>query len=134
MTWPRSTTAPAGSPRSPRSFALGRLLALEASPSGEAVWINPSAVAYLVDASAPDGRQILLFAANNYVEGNLDAAVEFLRKKGLADAGIDSLDALTILFAIEEHFRITIPDERARSMTTFGDMVDVVESLVAASK
>jgi hypothetical protein len=32
----------------------GRLLALEASPSGEAVWINPSAVAYLVDASAPD--------------------------------------------------------------------------------
>jgi hypothetical protein len=31
----------------------GRLLRLEASPSGEAVWVNPSAVAYLVDASAP---------------------------------------------------------------------------------
>ncbi len=44
----------------------------------------------------------------------------------LADAGIDSLDALSILFAIEEHFKITIPDERARAMKTFGDMVDAV--------
>ena len=36
----------------------------------------------------------------------------------LADAGIDSLDALTILFAIEEEFHISIPDDRARSMKT----------------
>lgn len=52
----------------------------------------------------------------------------------LADAGIDSLDALTILFAIEEHFKISIPDERARAMKTFGDMVDAVEALVAAPR
>ena len=45
----------------------------------------------------------------------------------LAEAGIDSLDALTILFAIEEEFHISIPDDRARAMTTFGDMIDVVE-------
>lgn len=44
----------------------------------------------------------------------------------LAEAGIDSLDALTILFAIEEHFSISIPDTAARAMKTFGDMVDVV--------
>jgi len=48
----------------------------------------------------------------------------------LADAGIDSLDALTILFAIEEEFHISIPDERARAMRTFGDMVDSIEALV----
>jgi len=47
----------------------------------------------------------------------------------LADAGIDSLDALTILFAIEEQFHISIPDDKARSITTFGDMVTVVEDL-----
>ena len=52
----------------------------------------------------------------------------------LADAGIDSLDALTILFAIEEHFKITIPDDRARAMKTFGDMVDAVEALVAGRR
>jgi acyl carrier protein len=44
----------------------------------------------------------------------------------LADAGIDSLDSLTILFAIEEHFSISISDTAARAMKTFGDMVDVV--------
>ena len=48
----------------------------------------------------------------------------------LADAGIDSLDALTILFAIEEQFHISIPDERARAMKTFGDMIDIVQELV----
>ncbi len=45
----------------------------------------------------------------------------------LADAGIDSLDALSILFVIEEQFRISIPDDRARAIRTFGDMADVVE-------
>src|SRR3954466_15594005 len=51
----------------------------------------------------------------------------------LADAGIDSLDALTILFAIEEEFHISIPDDRARSMKTFGDMVDSIEMLLDPS-
>jgi acyl carrier protein len=48
----------------------------------------------------------------------------------LADAGIDSLDSLTILFAIEEEFAISIPDDRARAMKTFGDMVDLVTDLL----
>lgn len=48
----------------------------------------------------------------------------------LADAGIDSLDALTILFGIEEEFKISIPDDRARAIRTFGDMIDVVETLL----
>lgn len=42
----------------------------------------------------------------------------------LADAGIDSLDSLTILFAVEEELRISIPDAAARSIRTFGDMVE----------
>lgn len=50
----------------------------------------------------------------------------------LADAGIDSLDALTILFAVEEDFGIAIPDARARAMKTFGDMVDAVVEQLAA--
>ena len=48
----------------------------------------------------------------------------------LADAGIDSLDALTILFAIEEEFHISIPDDRARAIKTFGDMIETVADLV----
>jgi acyl carrier protein len=52
-------------------------------------------------------------------------------ESALADAGIDSLDALTILFAIEEQFHISIPDDQARAMRTFGDMVDIVVQLTA---
>lgn len=51
----------------------------------------------------------------------------------LADAGIDSLDSLTILFGVEEEFRISVPDDRARAMKTFGDMVDLVEELLPAT-
>jgi acyl carrier protein len=47
----------------------------------------------------------------------------------LADAGVDSLDALTILFAIEEQFHISIPDDKARAIKTLGDMVTVVQEL-----
>lgn len=53
-------------------------------------------------------------------------ADQLLPETQLAEAGIDSLDALTILFAIEEHFHISIPDTAARAMKTFGDMVDAV--------
>ena len=48
----------------------------------------------------------------------------------LADAGIDSLDSLTILFAVEEQFAISIPDDRARAMRTFSDLVDIVQDLL----
>ena len=58
----------------------------------------------------------------------------FARDTLLADAGIDSLDALTILFAIEEHFKISIPDDRARAIKTFGDMIDTVSDLLPAAK
>ena len=51
----------------------------------------------------------------------------------LADAGIDSLDSLTILFAIEEDFHISIPDDKARAIKTFGDMIDVVQELTATT-
>ncbi|HEV7239795.1 MAG TPA: phosphopantetheine-binding protein [Thermoanaerobaculia bacterium] len=44
----------------------------------------------------------------------------------LADAGIDSLDSLTILFAIEEQFRISIPDDEARAVRTFSDLIDII--------
>ncbi len=47
--------------------------------------------------------------------------------------GIDSLDALNILFAIEETFGITVPDEEARDLRTVSAMVDVIESHLSES-
>lgn len=48
----------------------------------------------------------------------------------LTEVGIDSLDSLTILFAIEEKFHISIPDDKARAIQTLGDMVDIVQELL----
>ena len=50
----------------------------------------------------------------------------------LGAAGIDSLDSLTILFAIEEHFHVSIPDTAARAIKTFGDMIDAVAAELKA--
>ena len=50
----------------------------------------------------------------------------------LADVGIDSLDALNILFAVEEQFNIVVSDERAHSLRTFGDVIDTVVELAPA--
>ncbi len=59
-----------------------------------------------------------------------DVPDELLKPEtALADAGIDSLDALTILFAVEERFRISIPDDQARAAKTFGDLVEVIVGL-----
>ena len=59
-----------------------------------------------------------------------DVPAEQLRPETLlADAGIDSLDSLTILFAVEEQFGISIPDTDAKAAKTFGDLVSIVERL-----
>lgn len=64
-----------------------------------------------------------------------DIPADLLRSETqLADAGIDSLDSLTILFAIEEQFAISVPDNEARAMQTFGDMLDIVAARVAAKE
>ena len=58
-------------------------------------------------------------------EKKIDAAT-LTPSTTLAEAGIDSLDALTILFAIEEEFHISIPDDEARAVKTVGDLIDIV--------
>ena len=61
------------------------------------------------------------------VRNEKDIAEDSLKPETqLAEAGIDSLDALTILFAIEEEFKISIPDDRARQVKTFGDLANIV--------
>jgi acyl carrier protein len=61
------------------------------------------------------------------------AAGELTRATLLAEAGIDSLDSLSVIFAVEETFDISIPEERARGVKTFGDMIDLVAALVPSA-
>ena len=46
--------------------------------------------------------------------------------RSLEDLGFDSLDALNIIFAIEEEFGISVDDEEAKSLRTIDDLVDSV--------
>ncbi|MBZ5586762.1 MAG: acyl carrier protein [Acidobacteriia bacterium] len=46
--------------------------------------------------------------------------------------GIDSMDAVEILFALENEFDISIPDEEVRAVRNVRQMCEGVEKLIAA--
>ena len=48
------------------------------------------------------------------------------------ELGIDSMDAVEILFALENEFDISIPDDEVRSVRNVRQMCEGVEKLVAA--
>jgi len=48
------------------------------------------------------------------------------------DLGIDSMDAVEILFALENEFDINIPDEDVRTVRNVRQMCEAVDRLVAA--
>ena len=47
-----------------------------------------------------------------------------------AELGIDSLDGINILFAVENEFNINIPDEAAQNIRSVREMVDGIEKLL----
>jgi acyl carrier protein len=48
------------------------------------------------------------------------------------ELGIDSMDGVNILFALENEFNITIPDEAAKQIRSVREMMEGVEKLIAA--
>lgn len=51
-----------------------------------------------------------------------------LETRLVEDLGADSLDAVEIMFALEEEFGIEIDDESAQNIKTVGDLVSYIES------
>ena len=47
------------------------------------------------------------------------------------ELGIDSMDGINILFALENEFDITIPDEQAKQIRSIREMVAGIEKLVS---
>ncbi len=52
--------------------------------------------------------------------------------RSFEELGIDSMDGVEILFALENEFNITIPDEQAKSIRGIREMAEGVDKLVAA--
>jgi acyl carrier protein len=50
------------------------------------------------------------------------------------ELGIDSLDGINILFAVENEFNINIPDEAAQTIRSVREMVDGIEKLIEQSE
>jgi acyl carrier protein len=51
----------------------------------------------------------------------------------LQELGIDSLDVFTLLFELENAFKISIPDDDVRSIKSVSDIVAGVEKILAAA-
>ena len=51
--------------------------------------------------------------------------------KSFQELGIDSMDGINILFALENEFDITIPDEQAKQIHSIREMVQGIEKLVS---
>ena len=54
--------------------------------------------------------------------------------KTFQELGIDSMDGVSLLFAVENEFDINIPDDAAKSIRTVQEMVDGVKHLLAQPK
>ena len=48
------------------------------------------------------------------------------------ELGIDSMDAVNIVFAIENEFNVNVPDEEMKNIKSVRDIVEGVQKLVAA--
>jgi len=51
--------------------------------------------------------------------------------KSFQELGIDSMDGINILFALENEFDITIPDEQAKQIRSIREMVEGIGKLVS---
>lgn len=57
-----------------------------------------------------------------------DASNIKMETRLVEDLGADSLDAVEIMFSLEEEFGMEIDDESAQSIKTVGDLVKYIES------
>ena len=71
-------------------------------------------------------------------KANFGIAPEVLQREAvLEDLEIDSLSMIEVLFAVEDEFKIVVPQDPTAwqgQTRTFGDLVDFVDKLIAAQR
>ncbi|GAA7286112.1 hypothetical protein HpM018_09380 [Helicobacter pylori] len=58
---------------------------------------------------------------------NIDASQVTPEAKFVKDLGVDSLDIVELIMALEEKFGIEIPDEQAEKIVNVGDVMRYIE-------
>lgn len=80
-------------------------------------------------------------AADSLTEKVLQIIAETQRKElsqvsidsSFEELGIDSMDGVNIIFALENEFNVNVPDEEVRNIRSVRDMVEGVRRLVESS-
>ena len=70
-------------------------------------------------------RVISVIAATQHI-----AVDKIAEESSFQELGIDSLDGINILFALENEFNINIPDDQAQNIRTVHDAVEGVRKLM----
>ena len=70
-------------------------------------------------------RVISVIAATQHI-----AVEKITEESAFQELGIDSLDGINILFALEKEFNINIPDDEAPNIRTVHDAVEGVRKLL----
>jgi acyl carrier protein len=70
-------------------------------------------------------RVISVIAATQHI-----AAEKITPESTFQELGIDSLDGINILFALENEFNINIPDDQAQNIRAVSDAIEGVSKLV----
>ncbi|HEU0140681.1 MAG TPA: acyl carrier protein [Bryobacteraceae bacterium] len=71
-------------------------------------------------------RVIKIIAATQHIE-----LEKITPESTFQELGIDSLDGINILFALENEFSINIPDDAGQRIRTVREMVDGVRTLIS---
>lgn len=64
---------------------------------------------------------------DQFIEEYLEAP--FIPEDSFAEQGLDSLGVVELIMEIEQHFDIEIPDRLAEKCETFGELVNLAESI-----
>ncbi len=72
-----------------------------------------------------DDQLLDLVAAESLVD-----RARLTRQATLADIGLDSVDLISIVFAVEEKFGVEIPENAFAETTDLGGFLDILEDLI----
>jgi acyl carrier protein len=73
--------------------------------------------------------------ATEIIAGHLEVDISKVTRdaKFLDDLGADSLDTTELIMALEDEFKIEIPDHEAERLVTVGAVLDFLESKVGSA-
>lgn len=82
------------------------------------------------ELTSPDAvaQRVLRIIADNQKKDPASVTVE----STFEELGLDSMDAVNIVFTVENEFNVNVPDEEMKNIRSVRDIVEGVQKLVAA--